>query len=88
MARPGSAAAWYRFLDATTLQDATGEVRRHRLALADVYQTVNTAWRAFDRCPDGELESSLSVARAALDESLELLDSVWQRLDLVGRNAS
>jgi hypothetical protein len=53
-----------------------------------VYGTVHTTWRAFKGCPDDDLEASLWVARAALDETLDALDSVWHRLDMIGRGAS
>ena len=82
MRRHGSNGEWCRFLDARSTEEAVDELRRKRMRLDHIDQAITCELKLLGSSPSAEIDEVLRVARSAVNESIELLDSVVRQLRL------
>ena len=81
MRSTGSRGEWARFLDAKGPTDATAAIGSHVRQLEAVYDHLSGCVVRLWECPMAEIPDALLIARAALAESMSLLEHVRARFE-------
>jgi hypothetical protein len=83
-----SLGAWFRFLGATTSDQALGELVPLARRLDDAYDAINYVFKLLAAAPDNHMADTLEVGRSCVDEAVEILTSVIRRIRDDGPNAA
>lgn len=75
----GSQHEWFRFLDASSDDEAVAELARWSASLKGAYDELARLCRGLADAPDPDLHEVLGVARSTLGEGIDILDATVGR---------
>jgi len=84
----GTLTEWSRFLDARTSEDACAELTRYADRLDAIYADIGALIIPMWQSPTGEVAEVLMVARTAMTDAIQMLESVRGRFQDVGPGAA
>lgn len=72
--------AWYRFLGAVSAEEALSDLMALVKRLDDAYEVLNYVLGLLASAPDSDVAETLRISRTGVDECIDMLWRVAQRI--------